>query len=186
MYVSPINSTTFNAKIVPTEEWRNYLKYVDNYAFKREGWFDTVKNQAIIDKFIKAVEKNPSDAEIRLDVFYRKNEFFNARGVISSQYGKFTDTEPARSDSNVKIENIIRRILNPENRAQMCKLFGTKNYAEQAKWWDEYIHPMWKDIQEVFYERTLFPKRGDEFLGRDRAWYDRFWNKMFREQNPAG
>lgn len=189
MKVSPINNTqyntNFNAKIVPNPEWNNYLRYIKEYAPYRQGVYNTSKNKTIIENFIKAIEANPSDAEISLDAFYRKNECFNARGVISSQYGKFTDTEPARSDSNVVIENIIRRILNPENRAQMCKLFGTNNFAEQSKWWDEYIYPMWNDIQEVFYERTLFPKRGDALLGRDQAWYDRLWNKQFREQNPV-
>ena len=193
MRISPINNTNyntnFNAKIVPTEEWNNYLKYLSEHAFKKEGWFDTIKNKSIIEHFVNAVKANPSDAEISLDIFYRKDELFNARGTIGSQYGKFTDTEPARSDSNVPIENIIRRILNPENRFQMYKLFGADYNIEKAKaqdaWWDEHIYPIWNSIKELFYEETFFPKRGDERLGRDRAWYDELWNKQFRENHPV-
>lgn len=175
MQISPVSNTSFNAKIIPTEEWNNYLKYINKYAFKEEGCFDSIKNKSIIERFVNAINNNPSDAEVGLDVFYRKNELFNARGVISSQYGKFTDVEPARSDSGTApIENIIRRILDPENRAQMCKLFGTKNIAEQSKWWDKYIYPMWYDIKEIFFEQTIY----------DRT-YDGMLNRKFREINPA-
>lgn len=190
MKINPINntnqSTNFNARIAPNPEWNNYLRYINDFAPYREGFYNTAKNKTIIENFIKAVNANPSDALISIDtVICNRNEMFNTRGRISSQYGVFIDTEPGRDDSNAPIENIIRRILNPENRAQMCKLFGTKNFTEQSNWWDEHIYPIWNSIKELFYEKTLFPKRGDERLGRDRAWYDELWNKAFREQNPV-
>ena len=180
-------NTNFNARIAPNPEWNNYLQYIREFAPYRKGVYNTARNKRIIDKFIEAIEANPSDALINIGTFVRsKEELYNTRGRISSQYGMFKDTEPARDDSNAPIENIIRRILNPENRDQMCKLFGTDDLTGQSKWWDEHIYPIWNDIQEVFYERTLFPKRGDELLGRDQAWYDNLWNKRFREQNPVG
>ena len=190
MRIIPINntnqSTNFNARIAPNPEWNNYLRYINEYAPYREGVYNTAKNKTIISKFIEALEANSSDALINIDtIVCNKDEMFNTRGRISSQYGVFVDTEPARDDSNAPIENIIRRILNPENRAQMCKLFGTKNFLEQSKWWDEHICSMWKGIQEVFYERTLFPRSGDRLIGRDESWYDSLWNRQFREQNPA-
>ena len=159
MQIQPINAnynTNFNAKIIPTKEWNNYMSFIEKNAVEKHGHLDTIEDKAIIDRFINAVENNPSDAKIKLDVFYKKNEDVNARGVISSQYGVFPDVEPARSDSKVKIENILRRILDPENRLQMCKLFGAHKNAydvvKQNEWWDEYISPMWQDIERIFYD----------------------------------
>lgn len=182
MKIVPINNTNkntnFSARIALNPEWNNYLQYINKYAPYKEGVFNTAKQKELIEKFVNAIEANPSDALISIDIFYRKNECFNARGVISSQYGKFTDTEPARSDSEVPCENIIRRILNPENRLQMCKLFGAHKNAydivKQNEWWDKHIEPMWKDIQELFYEKTLYERSED-----------RRFNKVFRELNPV-
>ena len=179
MRVNPINNvnynTNFKAQITPTPEWNNYLKYIENAP--NQQW--VTKHKALIEKVTNAVEKNPSDAIVNIDVFYRKGEHFNARGKISSQYGTFIDTEPARDDSGTApVENIIRRMLNPENRLQMCKLFGAcKNVydvIEQNNWWDEYIHPIWEDIQETFYEETLYKKSADSHF-----------NKVFRDLNPV-
>lgn len=183
MKISPINNTNYNtgfsAKIAPNPEWDNYLRYIKENAVQRPGYWNSTPNKNLIDMFIKAVEANPSDALLNIDIAYNiKEETFNARGIISSQYGKFKDTEPARSDSNAPFENIIRRILNPENRFQMYKLFGADYNIEKVKaqneWWDEYIFPIWNGIQEVFFERTVYPKS-----------YDSLWNKEFREQNPV-
>lgn len=187
MKISPINntnqSTNFNAKIIPTKEWNHYMNFIEKNAVARIGYSDTIKDKAIIERFITAVANNPSDARIKLNVSYRKDEDVNARGVISSQYGKFPDVEPARSDSKVKIENILRRILDPENRLQMCKLFGADKNAydvvKQNEWWNEYISPIWRDIMTTFYEPT-----GGRPVKYDRI-IDKCYNEEFRKQNPV-
>jgi hypothetical protein len=178
MKINPINNTNqntnFNARIAPNPEWDNILRYLEKYPYPK-GMQKPASDKELMDKFIKAVEANPSDALINIDTFVcQKGEFYNTRGRISSQYGEFRDTEPARDDSEAPFENIIRRILNPENRTQMCKLFGTNDFAEQSKWWNKYIDSIWNDIQEVFYEETVYPKS-----------YDKIWNLKFREQNPV-
>lgn len=183
MQINPINNisqnTNFNAKIAPNPEWNKYLQYINEFAPQKPGIFNTAKHKDLIEKLTNAIEANPSDALINIDVFYRKRENFNARGIISSQYGKFTDTEPVRDDSaTAPIENILRRMLNPENRLQMCKLFGAHKDAydvvKQNEWWNEYIYPIWSNIQETFYEKTLYPKSQDAHF-----------NKVFRELNPV-
>lgn len=172
MHVSRVNSVNFQANLnFPP----NYIKYIEKNSVAREGYKDFTSHKVLINKLTEAFSKNPSDANVNVGMLLRNNEMFCARGLIGSQYAEFTDTEPARDDSVAAFENVVRRILHPDNRVQFNKLMGAKRKSpEQDVWWNTYIAPIWKDISSEFYETTYGPRLFD-------GWY----NKAFRMQRKV-
>ena len=162
MNISPVSSTNFKATInFP----RSYTKYIKENSAVREGYANYASHVELVDKIKEAFRKNPSDANINVEMLCRPNELFCARGVVSSQYAKFVDIEPARDDSVAAYENIVRRILYPANRVQFNRLMGAgRKSAVQDAWWNEHIAPIWDKIQSEFYEFTVYQKIFDPLI----------------------
>ena len=70
--------------------------------------------------------------------------------------------------SYLEKDGIAKRDSNGDLRANVYDVI------EQNNWCDEYIHPIWEDIQETFYEETLYKKSADSHF-----------NKVFRDLNPV-
>lgn len=160
MKVSPINNmqAQFGAKIVNTKDYNNLMLYLRKNVGAPKGMYDTAEDLVLVEKVINAIKDFPTKAELKFSIIHREGELFNARGVVESQYAKYTDTEPARENSNVPIPNIIKRILNPENKAFLNKLMGNENDSVRFAWWENKIKPIWNSVQERFYEYTVYPQ----------------------------
>ena len=171
--ISSKNQPTFNAKIVMTDDYKNYLKYIYKNSIQKTGCYNTKINTDLSEKIEYAFSKHPSDAEITPSIQYRYGELFNARGILKSKYGMLTDVEPARSDSGTApIENILRKVLDPGNKKALNVILGKKYSNETDLWWKRFIAPIWKQISETFREET-FPGS----LSMDKQ-----FNKAFNKQ----
>ena len=175
MKVSPISNTQpqFKAKVSSTKEFSELMSYLHKHVNDKAPWYNSAEDLELVNRVTNAFIAFPSNADLKFSVMYRKNECFNARGVVESQYAKFTDTEPARSDSAVPIPNIMKRILNPDNKDQFNKLMGNKDEKIRDIWWKFYIGPLWDKIKENFYEDTVY---------KQETCPD--FDYLFRRQNP--
>lgn len=158
----------FGAKItVKSNEMKNYVKYLQQNKNAENGCYDSKKDLDLTNRIFDAFEKHPSKEEITTDVAYFKGLLFNARGVIKSSKAVFIDTEPARSDSIAPIQNIFRRILDPQNKKTFNRLVGEEHAPVYEAWWENNIAPIWKDIKQNFREKTFFDGNHDKEFNAD-------------------
>ena len=147
------------------------MEYMERYSNPPKGFYDNSKDLRLTKRIIRAFKSHPSKEDIVVDTFYRKNEMFNARGVVSSSKVTLTDTEPARSDSIAPTKNILRRILDPANKNSFNKLVGEEHSGIYESWWNKNIKPIWNNVNDSFRESTCF--EGNR---------DREFNKLFNNQ----
>lgn len=160
------NTTSFNAKIVNTKDMKACLEYMEKHKNPPVGWHNTT-NELILFGFIKeAFEKHPSPVEIYPFITYVGGGF-GERGVLTSKEVGFTDTEPGRDDSWAPLENVFRRILDPENKDCFNILVGKGYESSYQPWWDKYISPIWDDIQITFREVTYFTDNRDKKFNKE-------------------
>ena len=146
----------FGAKIVYTDDYRNYISYIYKYKKPKDNYKSTKINTELSEIIEYALTKHPSDAEIRPSIIYRKGELFNARGILASKYGILRDVEPARSDSGTApIENIFRKILDKRNKKTLNFLLGEQFSKETDIWWEKWIKPIWPQINKTYREETI-------------------------------
>lgn len=160
MYVLPISNTQpqFKAKIASTKEYESLVGYLNKYASHPEGVHNTTNELNLLKKVENAFEAFPSDAELKFSVIFRPGELYNARGVVESQYAKYADTEPARNTSEVPIPNIMKRMLNPENKDWFKRLMGNDSEETWNVWWNFYVAPIWAKVKHYFYETTIYQR----------------------------
>ena len=179
------NISPFKAKItVKSDEMKNFMNYLRNNTNAPSGWYNTKSDLALVNKVMAAFEKHPSPEELSPDVFYIRGTFFNARGTLSSSKAEFRDTEPARSDSIAPIFNILRRILDPQNKQSFIKLTGEEYSAQYDEWWRQNISPIWKNINKNFREKTFFNGNYDKEFNEDfNKQEGNSWIKIWKKVN---
>ena len=153
-------STNFNANL-KGRVLQETMDYMERYSNPPKGFYDNSKDLKLTKRIIKAFKSHPSKEDIVVDTFYRKNELFNARGVVSSSKVTLTDTEPARSDSIAPTKNILRRILDPANKNSFNRLVGEEHSGIYENWWNKNIKPIWNDVNDRFRESTCFEGNRD-------------------------
>ena len=168
---STTQNSTFKANVVKTGVLTSTIEYMEQYKTMPDGWHSCSEGLHLTKKIIHALKKHPSKESIEIEQTHRYGEMFNARGVISSSKATLIDTEPARSDSIAPVLNIMRRIVDPNNRASFNKLMGEEHAKDYQPWWDKNIKPIWEGIKDNFREETCFEGHQDE----------RF-NKLFNSQ----
>ena len=157
MKVSPINNTQpqFKATIVRSHDYNALMEFVSNFANSNSS--NMQRSKELLEAVQESLIAFPTDAKLKFTKMLRDpREYFIARGVVESQYAKFTDVEPARETSYVPIPNIMKRILNPDNKDYFNKLMGNKDDSIRSSWWDKNIRPIWNDILLNFYEDTVY------------------------------
>lgn len=170
MYIQPINnSPNFNAKLnLQSKGFADYMEYLHMCKNVPKGQFNTSKNLGLFRKICKAFEKHPSNEVINADVKYRRSELFNARGFLETSKAHIIDIEPSRSDDGTApMENILRKILNPDNKKLFNNLLGEKHKSSYNAWWDENIKPIWTDIQETFENNDILEEISESQLNRN-------------------
>ena len=106
-----------------------------------------------------------------------------ARGAIESRFANFIDVEPANQNKTHPIKNILRRILDPENKVKFNQLMGSKYDNIYDSWWQENIAPIWDKINSTFREETFFKGNYDKDFNKDfQAQEERAWKKIFIEE----
>ena len=145
----------FGIRLVRTPEVNEYMKYIERSP-KSSNYMNYEFHSYLYKKIEEALAKHPANIDIVPSVIYRKNELFNARGVLQTNKFKIVDVEPARSDSGVApIENVLRKILSPQNQEAFDVLVG-KEYSEQYQvWWNKHIAPLWFNIDTLYREKTI-------------------------------
>lgn len=134
---------------------------------------------SLVNKVADAFEKHPSNAFIRIDEF-KGAGFYGARGVIKSRHAIYTDVEPTPYDGVSSVQNIIRRILNPENKDCFNKLMGNKHNDVYDSWWAENISPIWSDVNKKFRTKTFFEGNYDKEFNQDfQNREEKTWKKLF-------
>jgi hypothetical protein len=131
----------------------------------------TPENAKLMQGVIDAFKKYPSNLKVKASIINSPG-FWGARGVIETKYAKLIDVEPANQNRTHPIKNILRRILDPENKEKFNQLMGGKQDDIYDAWWAENISPIWDDINSTFREKTFF--NGN---------YDREFNKDYAKQN---
>lgn len=135
----------------------------------------------IVEKIADAFRKHPSDVFIRTSNEY-KSQLFGVRGVIASRNIVLTDVEPA-ADNVSGIMNILRRILDPENKDCFNALVGKKFQDSYSTWWEENISPIWEKIDSNFRGKTFYTGNFDTEFNKDfREQRENFWKKIFYQQ----
>ena len=154
------SQTNFKAHLnLKSSGFANYVKYMDSCKNAPKGCFNSRKNIKLFKKICDAFEKHPSDEIISADIKYRSGELFNARGVLKSSKVSIKDVEPSRSDDGTApMQNILRKILDPDNEKMFNKLVGEKHKDSYKKWWNSNIKPIWPDIKKTFTAGDILPK----------------------------
>ena len=158
---------TFTANIGKTKTWEETLEFLNAHSHTNSPHLDSTQDLNLVKKIETAFRKHPSKETLMIDETHRYGELFNARGVISSSKATLIDTEPARSDSEAPVLNILRRIVDPANRKSFNKLMGEEHAPIYQNWWDKNIKPIWGDINERFRENTFFEGNHDAEFNRD-------------------
>ena len=174
MKISSIKSaekqTSFSAHLVTrNKEMSSFVNQM------KKNLDDANLLQGITDAF----ENYPEKGNIRLS-FIKKNGLWAARGVVSTRFATFIDSEPANNNRIHPIKNILRRILDPENKDVFNKLMGGKHSDSYNTWWEENISPFWNDINTKFREKTFFDGNYDKEFNLDfRNQQERAWQRIF-------
>ena len=179
MNISPITNQnqnpTFNAGIISNGYWSKFKAYLQ-YNKGRKGYHDTSNELRLIKGIEKAIEEHPSDALLKFSAENDKAGPF-CFGIIESEYGRIYDVERARDDSiTAQIENLLRKLLNYENKDLFNRLMGTGYENKYDAWWNKHIRPIWSDIVEIFREETC-----EESF--DHTKWDIKMNKQFMDRN---
>lgn len=169
---STTNQQTFNANVVKTPILTSTIQYMEEHSTMPDGWHSYKEELHLTKKIIHALKKHPSKENIEIEQTHRYGEMFNARGVISSGKATLIDTEPARSDSIAPILNIMRRIVDPQNKQSFNKLMGEEHAKDYQSWWNKNIKPIWAGINDNFREETCF-----------EGIHDTKFNKLFNSQS---
>ncbi len=158
---------TYTAKVVNTAVLTGAIDYMKQNSKAKGDWYNTAEDLKLTKKIIKAFKNHPSPESVMIGETFRYGEMFNARGVISSGRATLIDTEPARSDSIAHVMNIMRRIIDPENKVSFNKLMGEEYSKNYQPWWDKNIKPIWEDVNERFRESTFFEGNYDSQFNSD-------------------
>ena len=158
---------TYTANVAKTKVLTDAMGYMEKYSDAKGDWYNTAQDLKLTKKIIKAFKKHPSPETVMIGETFRYGELFNARGVISLSKATLIDTEPARSDSIAHVMNIMRRIIDPENKKSFNKLMGEEYSKDYQPWWDKNIKPIWADVSERFRENTFFEGNHDKQFNRD-------------------
>ena len=158
---------TYKANVSKTKVLKNTMEHMEKYSTATGDWYNTAEDLKLTKKIIKAFKKHPSHELVMIGETFRYGEMFNARGVISSSKATLIDTEPARSDSIAHVLNIMRRIIDPENKQSFNKLMGEEYSKDYQPWWDKNIKPIWGAVNERFRESTFFEGNHDAQFNRD-------------------
>lgn len=151
---------------------REYTEYLDRCKDAPKGYFCSNKNIKLFKSICKAISRHPSPEVIDADVYYRKGELFNARGVLETSKKRIVDVEPSRSDDGTApMENLFRKLLNPENKDVFNSLLGKEYEGAYDKWWNKNIKPLWQNIRETY--------KMEEIL---HGVTEQDYNKAFRKQ----
>ena len=133
--------------------------------------------EELVSKISEALKNHPSDVMIKTDIIM-KNGLYGVRGQISSRHAMYRDVEPVENNGLSPIKNILRRILDPENKNCFNNIVG-KNYSEfYDSWWAENISPVWSDISEKFRSKFISKDNHDKEFNQDfqehreRTWYN--------------
>ena len=144
-------------------------KYLRSYL---QGTTKTESEVKLMNKVFDAFEKHPAQIYVKPSV-NSNNGLWAARGVISTKYASYQDVEPATTESGA-LKNILRRILDPENKKEFNTLMGNGQEKIYDSWWNENIAPIWEEISSTFRERTFFDGN-----------YDKEFNKDFRDRKET-
>ena len=136
--IDSANNPTFSARLACG---RSHVK-----NFLNSNSIDLNSKEMVI-KIANALEKHPSDAVVKIDII-KKSGFYGTRGSVTSRFATYKDVEPVQNDGKTPIKNILRRILDPENKDCFNKLVGEKHSNIYNTWWDENIAPIWNEINE--------------------------------------
>ena len=135
-----------------------------------------IYSKELITKISEALKKHPSDVVIKPNII-TKLGIYSTRGSITSRFATYNDVEPVENDGKAPIKNILRRILDPENKNCFNKLVGEKYSNIYDTWWNENIAPIWNEINENFRTKTMFKGNHDKDFNQDfqdrkeRTWY---------------
>ena len=157
---------TFKANVVRTKVLSETFEYMEKHSNPPKGWHDCSTELRLTKKIIKALKKHPAKENIEIEQTHRYGELFNARGVISSGKATLIDTEPARSDSIAPVLNIMRRIIDPQNKKSFNKLMGEEFSKDYQPWWDKNIRPIWSKVNSEFREETCFEGNRDSHFNK--------------------
>ena len=95
-----------------------------------------INSKELITKISEALKKHPSDVVIKPNII-TKLGIYSTRGSITSRFATYNDVEPVENDGKAPIKNILRRILDPENKNCFNKLVGEKYSNIYDTWWNE-------------------------------------------------
>ena len=173
MLVSSVSSSvSFDARLA---QGSNEMKRLSLQMSKNP------ETAGIVEKIIEAFQKHPSDVFIRTSNKY-KSQLYGVRGTISSRNITLTDVEPV-CDNLSGVMNVLRRILNPENKDCFNALVGKKHQDIYNSWWEENISPIWKKINSEFRGKTFYTGNYDTEFNEDfRSQKEVFWKKIFYQQ----
>ena len=185
MKIQPISNQSFTATLAIEGDMKEYMKFLNAHTEAADGWYNSTEDLRVTSKIIKAFKKHPSPNVVFPSNTYIKSVWFNARGTLKSKDCTLYDTEPSRSDSFAGIQNVLRRILDPENKSMFNKLLGVQYSWAYSTWWNEHIKPIWPYIQKNFRETTFFKGNYDKEFNEDfRKQGGQFW-KTINERNTV-
>ena len=137
----------------------------------------------LLEGVINAFEKHPSMIKVKTSI-NNSAGFWGARGVIETKFAKLVDVEPANQNKTHPIKNILRRILDPENKEKFNQLMGGKHNDKYDAWWSENVAPIWDRINSTFREKTFFEGNYDKEFNSDfQAQVEKTWQKVLVKEN---
>ena len=171
--IDSANNPTFTARLACG---RSHVK-----NFLNSNSIDLNSKEMVI-KIANALEKHPSDAVVKIDII-KKSGFYGTRGSVTSRFATYKDVEPVQNDGKTPIKNILRRILDPENKDCFNKLVGEKHSNIYNTWWNENIAPIWNEINENFRSKAFFKGNHDKEFNRDfQNRKEKTWYNLINEQ----
>ena len=152
-------SPVFGVRVVKTQELKDFQTFLYRNSFVGNSQRkDYMHHKNLVDIICKSMRKIPQGADISFTILRDEEKSLGSRGVVSSDFAKFVDTEPAGNDAASPLFSIIKKILHPENKPQLSRLLGEKpgSMEKTESWWNRYISPIWKDIDKYFQETSSF------------------------------
>lgn len=135
-----------------------------------------IYSKDLVLKIADAFKKHPSDVIVR-PYIVSKPTLYGTRGIVSSRFTTYKDVEPVQNDGKAPLKNVLRRILDPDNKDCFNKLVGDTKDKYYDSWWNNNIAPIWDEINENFRSKVFFHGNHDKDFNQDfqdrkeRTWY---------------
>jgi hypothetical protein len=126
------------------------VRIVNSVQLKKFNSCATKENSQLMTKIIDALGHHPSQVILYPFVENTSKDFYEVQGGIENGVIRLIDTKAEKSSSPAPIQNIFRRILDPANKNKFNELTGEKYAQEYDSWWNEYVMPLWQDIEHNF------------------------------------